>query len=157
MAETLNINVEHRWWLVGMGGFGWQAPADFLPRRPGHVWLLPDDWPGPLREDQRRFTASGLGFMEVLASSDGLLTKPGYGSFVEAATLGLDVLYLPRPDWPEGPALTTWLHAHTRANAVIMAEGGVATALTRVKAMPRRAVPRADGADSIATRIFPGS
>ncbi len=157
MAAALNIDAEHRWWLVGMGGFGWQAPAGFLPRRSGHVWLLPDDWPGPLREDQRRFTASGFGFMDVLASSDGLLTKPGYGSFVEATTLGLDVLYLPRPDWPESPALTRWLHAHTRAAEVGLAEGDVGTALTRIEALPRRTVPRADGADAIATRILSGS
>ena len=156
MAAALNINAEYRWWVVGMGGFGWQAPVDFLPRSPGHIWLLPDDWPGPLREDQRRFTASGHGFMEVLASSDGLLTKPGYGSFAEAATQGLDVLYLPRVDWPESPALTTWLHTHTRAAAVSVADGGVAAALQSIEAMPRRAVPRADGADAIATRILPG-
>ena len=156
IAAALRIEADARWWLVGMGGFGWQAPADFLPRRPGHFWLLPEDWPGPLRADQRRFGAAGRGFMEVLASSDGLLTKPGYGSFVEAATLGLDVLYLPRPDWPESPALLRWLHAHTRAAAISTADDGVAAALQGIEAMPRRPIPSPDGADAIAEEILFG-
>jgi len=160
LAEALNVDADTRWWLVGMGGFGWQAPPDFLPCRPRHVWLLPDDWPGPLRADQRYFSAARRSFMEVLASCDGLLTKPGYGSFVEAATLGLDVLYLPRADWPESPALTTWLHAHARAAAVSVGPWGcgegVAAALQSIEAMPRRLIPRPDGADTIADWILSG-
>lgn len=156
IAAVLDIDAEARWWLVGMGGFGWQAPPDFLPQRPGHYWLLPADWPGPLRADQRCFSAARHGFMDVLASCNGLLTKPGYGSFVEAATLGLDVLYLPRPDWPESPALTHWLHAHTRAAAISVSGGGVAAALHSIEAIPRRPIPCADGANAIADGILSG-
>ena len=156
IAAALQIDAAAYWGLVGMGGFGWQAPADFLPRRAGHFWLLPEDWPGPLREDQRRFSASRYDFMDLLASSDGLLTKPGYGSFVEAATLGLDVLYVPRPDWPESPALTRWVHAHTRAAAVSVSGDGVAAALLNMATLPRPPVPRADGAGAIAEGILSG-
>jgi UDP-N-acetylglucosamine:LPS N-acetylglucosamine transferase len=53
-----------------------------------------------------------LGFGDLLASSDALLGKPGYGSFVEAACSGTPVLYVDRPDWPETPVLVEWLHRH---------------------------------------------
>ena len=42
-----------------------------------------------------------MNFADLLASSDALLCKPGYGSFVEAASCGVPVLYVARPDWPE--------------------------------------------------------
>ncbi len=48
---------------------------------------------------------------ELLASADLVITKPGYGTFVEAACHGVPVLYLERPDWPEAPALCDWLEA----------------------------------------------
>ncbi len=156
ISAALNIDAEAHWWLVGMGGFAWQAPPDFLPCQPRHIWLLPEDWPGPLRADQRRFSAARQSFMEVLASSDGLLTKPGYGSFVEAATLGLDVLYLPRGDWPESSALTTWLHAHTRAAAVSGTNSAVAEGLQRIAALPRRRIPSPDGANAVANALLFG-
>lgn len=155
IAAALQMDADAHWGLVAMGGFGWQAPADFLPRRAGHFWLLADDWPGPLRDDQRRFSASRHDFMAVLASSDSVLTKPGYGSFVEAATLGLDVLYMPRPDWPESPALLRWLHAHTRAVAISGSGAGVAAALLDIAALSRPPIPRADGAAAIADEMCP--
>ena len=50
-----------------------------------------------------------LNFSDLLASSDVLLCKPGYGSFAEAACSGIPALYVNRPDWPEAPALIEWL------------------------------------------------
>lgn len=48
-------------------------------------------------------------FIDVLASCDVLLTKPGYGAFTEAVCNGVSVLYVARRDWPEEPYLVAWL------------------------------------------------
>jgi UDP-N-acetylglucosamine:LPS N-acetylglucosamine transferase len=53
-----------------------------------------------------------LPLLDILASSDAVLTKPGYGTFVEAACNDLPVLSMRRPDWPETPYLNRWLNAH---------------------------------------------
>jgi hypothetical protein len=154
MAAALAIDSTAYWCLVAMGGFGWQAPAALLPGDARVIWLVPDDWPicGPR---WRHFNAAGMAFRDVLASCDGLFTKPGYGSFVEATTQGLDVLYLPRLDWPEAPALTAWLHAHARAAAVDLHAGGVAAALAEIEAQPLRTPPKADGVQAVISIVAP--
>lgn len=63
-----------------------------------------------------------LSFVDVLASVDVLLTKPGYGSFAEAACHGVPVLYVPRVDWPEEPYLVRWLSEHGRCDAITQAQ-----------------------------------
>ena len=55
-----------------------------------------------------------MGFADVMASCDALIAKPGYGSFVEAACLGIPVLYLERPNWPEVPYVVNWLKDNGR-------------------------------------------
>jgi UDP:flavonoid glycosyltransferase YjiC (YdhE family) len=55
---------------------------------------------------------------DVLASCDALITKPGYGTFAEAACNGIPVLYVPREDWPEEPHLVEWLAARVPSRAV---------------------------------------
>lgn len=48
-------------------------------------------------------------FIDLLASADVIVTKPGYRTFTEAAGNGTRVLYASRGDWPEEPALSAWL------------------------------------------------
>ena len=54
-------------------------------------------------------SATGLNYSDLVASVDLIITKPGYGMFVEAAAAGVPVLYVERPHWPEAQALTDWL------------------------------------------------
>lgn len=49
-----------------------------------------------------------MDFVDVLASADVLVTKPGYGSFTEAACNGIPIIYVGRDDWPESPYLEEW-------------------------------------------------
>lgn len=97
--------------LVGMGGMpfaldtaGWPAQVN---GRCLH-YLLPAGW----RSDGLAATALDqvpLAYADVLASVDLLITKPGYGMFVEAAAAGVPVLYVERHIWPEVTALEQWL------------------------------------------------
>lgn len=49
-----------------------------------------------------------LSFEATLAACDLVLTKPGYGMFVEAAAHGKPLLFLSRNEWPESECLTQW-------------------------------------------------
>lgn len=141
--------------LVGFGGIGYQGG---LPSIPDITWLAPDDWTRPGRDDVVGFSALGsLPFIDLLASSDALLTKVGYGSFVEAAAHDIPLLYIDRPDWPETPYLAEWLGRMARGLPIteaMLREGRIEPCLERLWAM--RTVPdmRADGADTAARRIL---
>jgi hypothetical protein len=52
---------------------------------------------------------AGCNFIDVLCGADAFITKPGYGSFAEAACNGVRTLYIPRGDWPEERCLVDWL------------------------------------------------
>jgi hypothetical protein len=104
--------------MVTLGGMHGPLPMQDWPRTPGITWLVPSAW--RLRHpDAVPWESLGLAFLDGLASCDAMLTKPGYGSFVEAACVGIPVLYVDRPDWPEAPALVAWLNAVGRAQQVL--------------------------------------
>jgi hypothetical protein len=154
--DGLKLKPDTKLVMLGFGGVSY-ASATPLPPLPQVVWLVPDTWMSRPREDMRFFGEAGLPFPDLLASCDALVTKVGYGSFVEAAGLGLPVLYLDRPDWPETPWLTAWLRLHTRARAIdeptlfSPALGGV---LESVWASPHTAPADIGGAPAIARRVI---
>ena len=102
-------------------------------------------WSRPSHADRiaahRALEQLDMPFIDILASCDVLIAKPGYGSFTEAACHGLPVLYVPREDWPEAPYLTGWLHEHARALEVPRRDletGRFADALDALLAQPAR-------------------
>lgn len=103
--------------LIAFGGIDHALALERWPSLPGWIWLSSLESPAD-RGDILPWQAAGLPFSDVLASADVVITKPGYGTFVEAAMAGVPVLYLTRPDWPECPALDNWLRGHGRALAV---------------------------------------
>ena len=86
-------------------------------------------------------------------SVDAVISKPGYGTFVEAACSGVPILYLERPDWPETPWFATWLAVHARAVVLTrerLERGNLVDALHRLWQAPPPAVPAANGATEAA-------
>jgi hypothetical protein len=153
--RRLELSPRDRLVLVGMGGIPYRPPVEQWPRRPDIVWLVPDAW-GIQREDFRTLSAAGLPFADLLASADALLTKPGYGSFVEAVTAGVPVLYLPRPDWPETPWLTNWLEEKGRAlmiDEALLQTGDLLEPLQALWALGEKAALQAEGASASARLI----
>ena len=101
----------------------------------------------------RGFDIPGLKFTDLLASVDAVITKPGYGTFVEAACSGIPILYVERKDWPETACLAAWLAAHARAEALDrdrLMSGDFIDALHRLWQAPASAVPPAGGAEEAA-------
>ncbi len=104
--------------LVALGGVPMQVDVAQWPHHSQRYWLIPTAW-GSTRSDMRtQESLADMPFVDQLASCDALLTKSGYGLFVEAACHAKPVVYVDRPDWPEAPALNRWLEAHTHAASI---------------------------------------
>ena len=168
LRARLGMAPEERLLLIGFGGIAYRASLPALPRV---RWLVPDCWlgsrpladhstPGDLRTsrpDLVPFSDTGLVFLDLLASCDALVTKVGYGSFVEAAAAGIPVLYLDRPDWPESPILTLWLMAHTPSQGIDEAalfEPTIAARLAALWAAQPMRCASAAGAEHAARRVL---
>lgn len=138
--------------LVAMGGMEFRLPVETWPIRSGLVWYVPASW-AVAREDIRPFAASGAAFTELLAGMDAVITKPGYGTFAEAACNGVPVLYLERPDWLETPHLAAWLAAYDRAREVRrerLLAGAIVEDLEALWAAPPPPCPAPTGAEEAA-------
>jgi hypothetical protein len=152
VARLLDLKESERWILLGMGGMEFPLPIQDWPRIPGLNWLVP----GELkigRDDARSFDVPVLSFTDMLASVDAVITKPGYGTFVEAACGGVPILYLERDDWPETPHFAAWLALHARAQVLTRAQllsGNFIDVLQALWQAPAPALPLANGADEAA-------
>ena len=141
--ETMEIFlIGRRLVMVVMGGIGFELPLASWPHVPGVHWLVRDELLGA-RDDLSAYRPLGFHFSDLLASVDAVVTKPGYGMFVESAAAGAPVLYLKREDWPEQEVLIDWLRREAVAaeiSAADFAAGNVAAALEALWAQPRRQV-----------------
>lgn len=155
LRSRLGVGGAQRLVLIGMGGIGYRPSLEDWPAQSDVMFVVPDEWRAS-RSDMRSFSAAGMPFIDILASCDALVTKPGYGSFTEAAAHGVPVLYLVRPDWPESPVLEAWLHANTRALRVeesAFNQGRLATPLARLWQRSPPPVPNCGGAMEAAQHL----
>lgn len=152
VSQMLDLDESERWLVLAMGGMEFRLPLEDWPQTPGLNWLVPREW-HVARPDVRDFDVPDLKFTDLLASVDAVITKPGYGTFVEAACSGIPILYVEREDWPETPWFATWLATNARAQVLTrdqLTSGDFIDALHRLWPAPAPAVPRAGGADDAA-------
>lgn len=136
---------------VDIGSWAQRARAQGEPC----CWLVPASWAAD-DVDCDAVDTTGLAFSDLLASCDAVVTKPGYGTFVEAACAGTPVLWLRRDDWPEQDCLIDWLGKNATARELLPAEllaGAVPEALAALWRQARPARPLADGAAVVADWI----
>lgn len=154
LAAAIGTEGERRV-LVGMGGIGFALPVAAWPRTPGIRWLVRGPLAAP-RPDVTDYGALGWHFSDLLASVDAVVTKPGYGMFVESAAAGTPLLYLRRDDWPEQEALIGWLAAEAvcaELAADDFASGDFVPQLAALWRQPRRRVA-ANGAALAAGQLL---
>jgi UDP:flavonoid glycosyltransferase YjiC (YdhE family) len=147
IAERSGWNGGERLVLVAMGGIEHRLTLAHWPRLSGVRWLVPQAW-HVAREDMMPFDSLDMSFSDVLASCDAVLTKPGYGTFAEAACAGVPVLYVSRGTWPEQPYLLEWLRESCACREVTneqLSEGDLSEALQQLWDQPRPAAPAARG------------
>jgi hypothetical protein len=117
LQQSAGIQADEDVILIAMGGMPIDLDiGDWQPRHSQRL-VIPEGW-SIKHERVHHYTDLGLNFQDVLASSDLVFTKSGYGTFVEAAAAGLPVLHLRRPDWPEAPYLETWLDSRVNQQGI---------------------------------------
>jgi hypothetical protein len=127
LRARLGIEPDQRLVLMLFGGAGRVRLGDEQPL-PADVHLLTPDAAVAERRDRVSVIGGGQGIggdihvLDALASCDAIITKPGYGTFAEAAGNGIPVLYVPRGDWPEEPYLVDWLAKRVPTRAVAVSD-----------------------------------
>lgn len=152
LSVQLGVAEEDRSVLLVMGGMELRLPVESWRRVNGVNWIVPAAWQVH-RDDVRAFDEMRMDFAGMLASVDAIITKPGYGTFVEAACNGIPLLYLQRDDWPETPHLSAWLAAHARGCAISrsrLMKGEFVDELVSLWNARPPPVPLATGADEAA-------
>lgn len=150
--HDLGLGTEVQAVLVAMGGIDHRLPVEDWPRLPQLRWLVPASW-GVRHPDAVAWEFFGLSFTDLLRSVDAVVTKPGYGTFTEAACNGTPVLYQRRVDWPEQDCLIDWLQAEGRCREVSESSlqgEGLAEALAALRAQPPEAAVAPTGAEAAA-------
>ena len=111
LLEPCAAGREVRAVLVALGGIATTLPLDNWPHIEGVIWIFSDAVQSS-RNDMFNLNALEMSFIDVLASVDVVLTKPGYGTYAEAVCHGVPVLTIERRDWPETTCLNSWVQQH---------------------------------------------
>jgi hypothetical protein len=154
--ERMHLAAGERLVLVAMGGIAFRPPLENWPVVPGVRYVMQRDWHAA-RSDTLVLEGMDISFSDVLASCDAVLTKPGYGTFAEAACAGVPLLYVPRVDWPEEPWLVRWLEGQLPCDAVPrdeLAQGGFLPRLHALWQAPKPAPRAAEGVAQAVTALL---
>jgi UDP:flavonoid glycosyltransferase YjiC (YdhE family) len=152
LKRRLKLSADEKLVLVSLGGITSRLPIERWPRLEGVRWLVQDSWQ-VRHPDAIILETLQMGFGDLLASSDALICKPGYGSFVEAASCGVPVIYVSRAGWPEAPALISWLQQYGLCREVsrdALEQGDVAEALREIWNAPRPKAVIPEGGEQVA-------
>lgn len=156
LDRLLKLAPGERLVLISLGGIDTPLSIERWPRIHGARWLVQKNWQAN-HPDAIVLETLPMDFSDLLASSDALICKPGYGSFVEAACSGVPVLYVRRPDWPESPALIAWLEQHGLCREIsrsALEQGNFADVLDELwgATQPEPIIP--EGADQVVEWIM---
>jgi len=148
IASQIGLGKDELLIMVSLGGMEFRPPVEEWPRTTGVHLIVPASWKAE-HPDLTAFEQLGIPFIDALASCDLLISKPGYGSFVEAACNGLPVLYVERRNWPEADDIVSWMHDHgncAKLEATALDSGQLIEPVRRLLARPKRAPVKATGA-----------
>ena len=112
LRSCLKLKNSERLVLVGFGGIPLNAlPWHAMEELQGYHFIV-DGAPAPASSRVHPLSALPFSFKTVLASADLVMTKPGYGTIVEAVALGLPVIYVRRFNFADEGSLVDFLLRH---------------------------------------------
>jgi hypothetical protein len=158
LAGILKLVPGERTVLVGFGGIPLAAlPFAALEPLTGYRFLFD----GPIPPDSTRFISIKslpFSFKTLLASVDVVMTKPGYGTLVEAVALLTPLVYVRRYNFADEQPLVDFLHRHGRGAELTREDfvcGRWDTAIRSALALPIPAAPPppATGAEEAAVLL----
>ncbi len=125
--------------VVGFGGIALNTlPFEQLEQLAGYRFIISGTVPDWCRQSVSA-SALAMPFGALLASTDLLVTKPGYSTIVEAVALGKPVVYVRRYNFADEQSLVDYLHRYGRAVELStrdFAEGQWEPALTTALTAP---------------------
>lgn len=141
--------------LVGFGGIDTPLPLKLWPTAHDVTWLITTS-KQIVREDIRTLGDLNLSYIDALASCDVVVTKAGYGTFVEAAFAAKPVVYVERDDWPEEPYLVEWVAKYVpiqRVRKSAFYSGQFLNEVNAVSSMAHKANRPANGVQQVVDEI----
>ena len=147
LRRRLGLDPATRLVLLSLGGVPFAIDIARWPRLDGVQVLAAMTLEGthPDVTDARTLQCSHI---DLLASCDAVVTKPGYGTVTEAAVNGTPMLYVTRDGWPEEPHLVEWLSRMGRCVSLprtALVEGTIAQPLAALLDRPLAASIDPDG------------
>ena len=123
--QTTNKKIRNAWLvLVSMGGIPTELqPANWPTHCNGRLVIylvtaaLANQHPHAVVVDDH-----APAYQTLIAASDVVLTKPGYGTFVEACAAGTPILSVTRAQWPESDALMRWVSDSGHVKAITLGQ-----------------------------------
>ncbi len=114
LTELLKLTPGERTVLIGFGGIPLDSlPFDILESLTGYRFLFD----GSVPSTSKRFVSTKslpFSFKTLLASVDVVMTKPGYGTLVEAVALQTPLVYVRRYNFADEQPLVDYLHRYGR-------------------------------------------
>lgn len=114
LTALLQLTPGERTVLVGFGGIPLQSlPFEAAESLTGYRFIFD----GPVPAQSTRFTSAQslpMSFKTLMASVDMIMTKPGYGTLVEAVALRTPMVYVRRYNFGDEQPLVDYLHQYGR-------------------------------------------
>jgi hypothetical protein len=114
LRQAIGASPDERLVAIAFGGIPITSlPWDRIEAMTGYRFIVP----GPVPPRTQRIVSSDglpLSFRTIMASCDMLLTKPGYGTIVEAVATGIPVIYVRRYNFVDEEILVSYLHGYGR-------------------------------------------
>ncbi len=113
--------------------------------------------PNVRRLDTTELLAAGLGYPDLVAASDVVVSKPGYGIVSDCIGARTRLVYTDRGDFPEYPVLVAEMPRYLPVAYVSnqdLRDGRLREALEQVLAAPFPQTPRTNGASMVAEKLL---
>jgi hypothetical protein len=114
IRKHLGVNESERLVLLAFGGIALESlPWEQMQQMQGYHFIVSTP---PIRPSPRIHVDSTIphSFSTLIASVDLVMTKPGYGTIIEAVTHGVPVVYVRRYNFADEPPLVEFLHQYGR-------------------------------------------